>query len=122
MAKLFDPFERLGAEHLGIRGNRRRLTIAKNLVERMGGTLEAFSAVGEGSTFEDRVARDVGPQRGRSFGRRRDRYLRLRPNRCAFCSSRTISPNLILIENVLGAEKVCGFLLQCTATGLDLRT
>jgi CheY-like chemotaxis protein len=52
MAKLFDPFERLGAEHLGIEGTGVGLTIAKNLVERMGGKLEAFSTVGEGSTFE----------------------------------------------------------------------
>ena len=52
MARLFDPFERLGAEHLGIEGTGVGLTIAKNLVERMGGKLEAFSTVGEGSTFE----------------------------------------------------------------------
>jgi len=52
MAKLFEPFERLGADRVGIEGAGVGLTIAKNLVERMAGVLEVFSTVGEGSTFE----------------------------------------------------------------------
>jgi PAS domain S-box-containing protein len=52
MPKLFEPFERLGAEQIGIEGAGVGLTIAKNLVERMGGVLDVFSKVGEGSTFE----------------------------------------------------------------------
>ncbi|MFZ0665547.1 MAG: ATP-binding protein [Acidimicrobiales bacterium] len=52
MSLLFEPFERLGADRIGIEGAGVGLTIAKNLVERMGGVLDVFSRVGEGSTFE----------------------------------------------------------------------
>lgn len=52
MPRLFEPFERLGADRIGIEGAGVGLTIAKNLVERMGGILDVYSRVGEGSTFE----------------------------------------------------------------------
>jgi PAS domain S-box-containing protein len=52
MPRLFEPFERLGADRIGIEGAGVGLTIAKNLIERMGGILDVYSRVGEGSTFE----------------------------------------------------------------------
>lgn len=48
---LFQPFERLGAEHTGTEGTGLGLTLSKALVEAMGGHLGVESEVGTGSTF-----------------------------------------------------------------------
>ncbi len=47
----FEPFNRLGAERLGIEGTGIGLAIAKALVEQMQGHIEANSRPGEGSVF-----------------------------------------------------------------------
>ncbi len=48
---LFEPFNRLDAEDTEIEGTGIGLTITKELVERMDGTIRVDSMVGEGSTF-----------------------------------------------------------------------
>jgi PAS domain S-box-containing protein len=48
---LFTPFERLGAERLGIEGMGLGLALSRRLVERMGGEMGCESREGEGSTF-----------------------------------------------------------------------
>ncbi len=50
-AKLFEPFNRLGAETGTIEGTGIGLTITKKLVHMMGGSIDFHSVVGEGSTF-----------------------------------------------------------------------
>jgi light-regulated signal transduction histidine kinase (bacteriophytochrome) len=48
---LFQPFNRLGRERLGIQGTGIGLVIAKQLVEAMGGHIKVDSVAGQGSTF-----------------------------------------------------------------------
>jgi signal transduction histidine kinase/ActR/RegA family two-component response regulator len=49
--RLFEPFERFGAEQEGITGSGIGLAIVRRLVERMGGAIEVRSQPGEGSEF-----------------------------------------------------------------------
>ena len=57
LAQLFQPFNRLGRESSGIEGTGIGLVISRRLAERMGGSLEASSRRGQGSTFELRLPR-----------------------------------------------------------------
>src|SRR5256886_2434654 len=50
-ARLFTPFERLGAETKGVEGTGLGLALSKRLVEAMGGSIGLESVEGEGSTF-----------------------------------------------------------------------
>lgn len=54
--KLFQPFERLGAEGSGIEGTGLGLSLSKSLTEAMGGTLTYESCEGSGSTFRVRLS------------------------------------------------------------------
>ena len=52
LANLYQPFNRLGAEHdQSVQGAGLGLVIAKQLMEAMGGTIRAHSVVGVGTTF-----------------------------------------------------------------------
>jgi len=56
LEKLFEPFERLGAEQRAIDGTGLGLTLSRRLIEAMGGTIAASSIVGIGSTFTIELA------------------------------------------------------------------
>jgi CheY-like chemotaxis protein len=49
--KIFNPFERIGAEKTGIEGTGLGLMVVKKLMEAMGGRVGVESVPGEGSTF-----------------------------------------------------------------------
>ncbi len=51
IARLFEPFERLGAEHSLIEGTGIGLALSQGLAQAMGGRIEVESTVGEGSVF-----------------------------------------------------------------------
>lgn len=51
LQRLFQPFERLGAEQSGIEGVGVGLSLCRSLTEAMHGSIEASSELGEGSTF-----------------------------------------------------------------------
>ncbi len=60
--RVFEPFDRLGAETTGVEGTGVGLTLSKYLVERMGGTIAVFSKVGEGTTFTVDLATAAAPE------------------------------------------------------------
>jgi PAS domain S-box-containing protein len=63
LERLFQPFERIGAEQAGIEGTGLGLAHSKALVERMGGRIGVDSTVGSGSTFWLEL-REVDPAAG----------------------------------------------------------
>ena len=62
LARIFEPFERLGAEHGNIEGTGLGLALSRRLAEAMGGTLEVDSEPGCGSTFTVRLSAVAAPQ------------------------------------------------------------
>jgi signal transduction histidine kinase len=60
-AELFQPFNRLGAEHKAIDGTGIGLALSRRLVELMGGTIGFSSTSGEGSCFWIDVPAHVDP-------------------------------------------------------------
>jgi PAS domain S-box-containing protein len=56
MARLFSPFDRLGAEETEVQGTGMGLALSKGLMEAMGGDLTAHSVEGEGTTFTVELA------------------------------------------------------------------
>ena len=66
-SELFTPFTRMVAEHSGIEGTGIGMTITKQLLEAMHGTIDFISTEGEGSTFtitlpcEEKIISGPGP-------------------------------------------------------------
>ena len=86
LARLFTPFERLGAESSGIEGTGLGLTLAKKLTEAMNGTLTVDSAVDVGTTFHVTLPRAVDPPVDDSHAEERH-------------ATRTVSGSVLYIED-----------------------
>jgi signal transduction histidine kinase/CheY-like chemotaxis protein len=61
LAKLFEPFERLGAENTDVTGTGLGLALSKRLIEAIGGMIEVESTAGVGTTFVIELAAAAGP-------------------------------------------------------------
>jgi CheY-like chemotaxis protein/anti-sigma regulatory factor (Ser/Thr protein kinase) len=66
LAGLFEPFERLGAEHTEVEGTGLGLTLSKRLVEAIGGTITVTSNPGEGTAFTVELEAAEAPQHGQA--------------------------------------------------------
>jgi PAS domain S-box-containing protein len=107
MARLFVPFERLGAENTKIEGTGIGLALTLRLVEAMSGSLDVASEVGKGSTFSVGLPVVEGPV---------DRYERLSatqavepqvgpPARAKLLLIEDNLANVQLIEHVVAATR-----------------
>jgi signal transduction histidine kinase/ActR/RegA family two-component response regulator len=62
LSKLFEPFERLGAERGNVDGTGLGLALSRRLAEAMHGTIDVHSEPGKGSTFSVRFPRMPPPE------------------------------------------------------------
>jgi PAS domain S-box-containing protein len=106
VARVFEPFERLGAERTGEEGTGLGLALSRRLVEAMGGVLTVNSVPGSGSTFWVELDVDVAPV---------ERFSRAGRAAAAVAAAGSLPPatilyiednlaNLSLVETILDAE------------------
>jgi CheY-like chemotaxis protein len=68
IARLFTPFDRLGAEQTTIEGTGLGLALSHHLVQAMGGTLSATSTIAQGTTFTVELQCAEAPATGLEHG------------------------------------------------------
>jgi len=118
--RVFEPFDRLGAETSGVEGTGVGLTLSRYLVERMGGSIEVHSTLGEGTSFSidlptatapDVPARGAELQLGQTSGVTTMHVLHIEDNLA----------NLELVEQVLTRSGAVELLAAMSGSlGLEL--
>jgi signal transduction histidine kinase/ActR/RegA family two-component response regulator len=119
LARLFEPFERLGAERGTVQGTGLGLALSRRLAEAMGTTLEIDSEPGRGSTFSIRLATTPAPEPvGDEYGERA--AVTIRGERKILYIEDNLA-NLRLVEIVLARHPGVTFLPAMQGRiGLDL--
>ena len=106
--KLFDAFDRLGAERDGVPGVGLGLTIVRRLAEFMGGSIDVNSAAGEGSEFRVRLDAAVPPPRVEPPAPQPDAPLTV-----LYIEDNHV--NVILVQELIRMRP--GMVLHCAETG-----
>jgi PAS domain S-box-containing protein len=122
MARLFDPFDRLGAETSGVEGTGLGLALSKGLIEAMGGTVKAESEVGAGSAFtiELLLAEPPVDRFEREWGALEVQPSQVTPSRTILYIEDNVS-NLRLIERIISDRPHVRLLSAMQASlGLEL--
>jgi signal transduction histidine kinase len=125
LARLFVPFDRLGAENSGVQGTGLGLALAKLLVESMGGTIAVVSTLESGSCFSVQLPRAESARPCLTETKTPAPIARTSPaSGCAECTVlyiEDISSNVALIEELLSKQPTIT-LVAATAgqRGLDL--
>ena len=118
LPRLFDPFDRLGAEATGVEGTGLGLTLSRRLTEAMGGSIEVHSEVGVGSTFQVRLAVSAPPAARSALGPRRE--SRTATAACTILCIEDNIANLRLIEEVLADENIVVIAATSGQLGIDI--
>jgi len=122
MARLFDPFDRLGAEMSGVEGTGLGLALSKGLIEAMGGTVKAESEAGAGSAFtiELSLAEQPVDRFEREWGGLEAPSGQVTPSRTILYIEDNLS-NLRLIERIISDDPQIRLLSAMQASlGLEL--
>ena len=109
LARLFTPFERLGAEHSAIEGSGLGLVVARGLVEAMNGRLDVESELGTGTTFIVELPLEAAAAV-------KERSLALGPEAGA------VTGNVLYIEDNAANLQIVEGLLRDLRPGLQVRT
>jgi signal transduction histidine kinase/ActR/RegA family two-component response regulator len=96
-AKLFQPFERLGAEQTNIEGTGVGLALSRRLTDAMGGHLDFESTVGRGSTFYIELPVTEGPV---------ERFERMNPEPVELAPPDSARHTILYIEDNLANVKL----------------
>ncbi|MDP9254316.1 MAG: ATP-binding protein, partial [Verrucomicrobiota bacterium] len=124
LARLFTPFDRLGAEQSAVEGTGLGLALCQGLMHAMGGSIGVNSTVGQGSTFWFELTRAQSPLKGTPP--RASEASAAEPKRISCAQPRTILyiednlSNLTLVEEILSEQEIQLVAAMQGQLGLDL--